>query len=198
MIRIGVLLMMMSSMMPGQAISQGERDRSMSYLHATRKQLLDAVSGMTEAQWKFKPGPERWSAAEITEHLAATEDAVWETVGKAMQAAAAPEKKAEVQGKDDLIMKAVPNRSRRVQAPEPVQPTGRWKSKAEAVAAFKQYRDRTIELVQTSQKDLRAHFAPHPFLGLFDCYQWTVFAAAHADRHLQQLREVMEDPGFPK
>jgi len=170
----------------------------MSYLHATRKQLLDTVSALSESQWNYKPAPERWSVAEVAEHLAATEDTVFATIRKAMHSAPEPEKKAAVKGKEDLILKAVPNRSRRVQAPEAVQPAGRWKTKSEAVEAFKKYRDRTIELVQTTQEDVRSHFSPHPFLGDFDCYQWTVFLAAHADRHIQQMQEVVSDPGFPK
>ncbi|MBK5291886.1 MAG: DinB family protein [Acidobacteriia bacterium] len=195
-----LVLMGMLSMTPlfGETLLQGERDRSMSHLHATRKQFLDAVAPLSDTQWAFKPSPERWSVAEVAEHLAATEDAVFSMIRKAMLEPPAPEKKASVAGKEDLILKAVPNRSRKVQAPEPVQPHGRWKTKAEAVAAFKQNRDRTIELVRTSEEDLRSHFAPHFILGLFDCYQWTVFLAAHADRHLQQMQEVVAGPGFPK
>jgi len=184
--------------MHGEMLNQGERDRSMSYLHATRKQFLDTVGGLSEGQWKYKPSADRWSVAEVAEHLAVTEDAVYGVIQKAMESAPQPDKKAAAKGKDELIMKAVPDRSRRVQAPETVQPAGRFKTMAEAVAAFKSRRDRTIEYVQTTQADLRSHFAPHPFLGDFDCYQWTVFLAAHSDRHIQQMKEVVGDPGFPK
>ena len=33
-----------------------------------------ATSGLSEAQWNFKPATNRWSVAEVTEHIAATED----------------------------------------------------------------------------------------------------------------------------
>jgi hypothetical protein len=66
------------------------------------------------------------------------------------------------------------------------------------VEAFRSNRDRTIEFVSTTQQDLRSHFSPHPAAGMLDCYQWTLLLAAHTDRHVQQMREVMADPGFPK
>ena len=53
------------SCMLAAGLSQGERDRAMSELHATRKQLLDAVNGLTEEQLRWKAGPERWSAMEV-------------------------------------------------------------------------------------------------------------------------------------
>src|SRR5947209_6162535 len=51
-------------------LDQGERDRAMSHLHATRKMFLDSVAGLSDTQWNFKPAPERWSVAECAEHIA--------------------------------------------------------------------------------------------------------------------------------
>ena len=193
-----VLLGAFSMSLMADSLSQGERDRSMSHLHATRKMFLDALAGLSEAQLNWKPSPERWSVAEVAEHLAVTEQQVFLTIQRALKEPAAPERKAETKGKDELILKAVPDRSRKVQAPEVVRPTGRWNTGADLVAAFKANRDRTIEFVENTPEDLRSHFAPHPFLGLFDSYQWTVFLAAHTDRHVQQMKEVLAEAGFPK
>jgi hypothetical protein len=178
-------------------ITQSEKDRSMSYLHATRKMFLDTIAGLSPAQYRYKPAPDRWSAAEIAEHLIVTEGLVHQWIQKALAQPPAPEKKAEALMKDEWIAKAVPNRMRRVQAPEPAQPTGRYPEKSEATAAFKKVRDESIAFVESSQADLRSHFAPHPFLGLLDTYQWTSFLAAHTERHLEQMREVIASPGFP-
>jgi hypothetical protein len=38
--------------------------------------------------------------------------------------------------------------------------------------------------------DLRAHGLPHPVFGVFDGVQWILFAAAHTDSHLPQLRAL--------
>ena len=37
---------------------------------------------------------------------------------------------------------------------------------------------------------LRDRFAPHPFAGMIDGYQWILFLAAHTDRHAAQIEEI--------
>jgi len=169
-----------------QIPAQGERDRAMSYLHATRKQFLDAVGPATPQQWTFRPAPEAWSMAEIAEHLTVTEEVAMEAIEKALAAPpASAEKKMETAGKDDLVLRAVPNRTRRVQAPESVQPTGnRWATRDAAAAEFTPRRDRTIAFIEQTNHELRSHIAPHPVLGPLDSYQWLLFLAAHTERHL--------------
>ena len=182
-----------------QTPTQGERDRAMSYLHSTRKQLLDvAEAAAAPEQWKYKPAGGGWSIAEIAEHLAVTESSVTASIERALREPATPEKKIETAGRDEVVMKGVPDRSRKVRAPEAVTPSGRWSTREAVVAEFKLRRDHTIEFIEKTPADLRSHMAPHPFLKWLDCYQWVLFLAAHADRHVQQMQEVMADPGFPK
>ena len=180
-----------------QAPLQGERDRAMSYLHSTRKQFLDVVTPLSASQWSYKPAGGGWSIAEVAEHLAVTEGATYAAIEKALREPATPEKKSETAGKDDIIMTRVPDRSRKVQAPESITPTGRWPSRDALVAEFKTRRDTTIEFIEKTPADLRGHMFPHPFIKLLDCYQWVLFLAAHSDRHIQQMKEVMAGPGFP-
>ena len=89
-------------------------------------------------------------------------------------------------------------RSRKAQAPEQIRPSGKYATREALVEAFKRSRDRSIGFVQTTHLDLRSHFATHPAAGLLDAYQWMLLMSAHTDRHVQQMREVMASPGFPK
>lgn len=57
-----------------QGVSQADKDHALQYLESTKKGVLDATKGLSDAQWNFKPGPDRWSVAEVMEHLAAAED----------------------------------------------------------------------------------------------------------------------------
>lgn len=59
-----------------QDLSQAEKDRALQYLETTKNGVVNATKGLSEAQWNFKPGPERWSIAEVMEHLAAAEDLI--------------------------------------------------------------------------------------------------------------------------
>jgi hypothetical protein len=179
-------------------LEQGERDRAMSHLHATRKMFLDSVDGLTEAQWNFKPGPDRWSIAECAEHIALSEDALFEMLRQTVKSPAAPEKKAAARGKDEMILKALPDRSVKAKAPEMLQPKRRWPDRAELLAHFKQSRDRNIAYIQTTEDDLRSHFSENPFLKTIDAYQVMLMLSAHSERHTLQILEVKADPKFPK
>ena len=81
-----------------EPLSQGERDRAMSSLHATRKMFLDEVANLSDAQWTFKPAPERWSIAECAEHIALSEDLLFQLVTeKLMKSPAEPDKSTDAQ-----------------------------------------------------------------------------------------------------
>lgn len=192
--RVLAIILSIVSSMTAEPLKQGERDRAMSYLHATRKQFLDIVTTVTAEQLRFKPAANRWSIAEIAEHLTLVEDSVYE----AAQTALLRPPTEPNPGLDEKIQQGVASRARRVQAPEGFVPAGRWTTAAELAGEFKTRRDRNIEFIQTTSAEMRRHALPHPALGPLDAYQWFLFAAAHADRHIQQMREVAADPAFPK
>jgi uncharacterized damage-inducible protein DinB len=182
-----------------ETLTNEERERGMSELHATRRLFLDAVAGLSEAQWNFKPAPEVWSIAECAEHIAVSEDRLFELVTQQlMKAPAEPDKKAEAKGKDEVILEKVIDRSQKFQAPEMLRPTHRWPTPQATVDHFKESRDRTIAYVENTPDDLRDHFAPHPVLKLLDGYQWILLISAHSHRHTLQIEEVKANPNFPK
>src|SRR5260370_24147043 len=90
-----------------EPLTQSDRDKAMGHVHATRKVFLDSVAGLSDVQWNFKPAPERWSIAECAEHIAVSEDAIFEFVQKTVKSPAEPEKKAMVRGKDEMIVRAM-------------------------------------------------------------------------------------------
>src|SRR4026207_847142 len=61
-------------------LTKEERDRAIEYLKQTEKDFLAATEGLSDAQWKFKAAPDRWSIAEASEHITVTEDTIWKLV----------------------------------------------------------------------------------------------------------------------
>jgi uncharacterized damage-inducible protein DinB len=182
-----------------QPLTKDEREQGLSELQATRKLFLESVAGLSEAQWKFKPAPEVWSVAEVAEHIAVSEDTIFGLITeKIMKGPAEPDKKAEVQGKDQIILEKVVDRSVKVQAPEILRPTHRFASQQALVDHFKESRDRTIAYVTNSQDELRSHFGDHPLLKTMDGYQWLLLLSSHSHRHTLQIEEVKANPNFPK
>jgi uncharacterized damage-inducible protein DinB len=182
-----------------ETLTQVERERAMSELHATRKQFLDSVAGLSDAQWNFKPSPDVWSVAEVAEHIAISEDMIFKGVTeRVMKTPATPEKKPEVHGKDELVLEKTVDRSTKFQAPEMLRPTRRWPTEPVLTEHFKESRDRTIAYVENTQDDLRDHFLEHPAFKLLDGYQWILLISAHSHRHTLQIEEVKANPNFPK
>ena len=181
------------------ALSPEERQAAIKYLEETRQKVLDSLKDLSDAQWKFKPAPDRWSAAEVAEHIAVSEETLLGLVTeRVMKSPATPEKKEAAKGKDELVRNSITNRSVKVQAPEMLRPTNRFKTREETIKAFNASRDKTIEYVKTTQDDLRSHFGPHPIFKDLDAYQWVLLISGHSERHSLQILEVRADSNFPK
>ena len=187
----------------GAPLNQSDRDRALSELYASRKQFLDAVAGLTPAQWTFKAGPDRWSIAEVAEHIIAAEDYLGSMVTKRMLGSPADEAKAAaraqgIQKMDEGFLANLRDRSQKLTAPGEIVPKGIYKTPAEAVAAFKAKRDKTLDYVRTTQDPLREHFAT-PFPGFeMDGVQGLLMIAGHNERHVLQMEEVKQAPNYPK
>ncbi len=180
-----------------QSLAQADRDRGIKYLETTRKNILEATKGLSEAQWSFKPGPDRWSVAEVTEHIAAAEDMLFGMVtDQVMKAPPRPEGD-DVKAIDELILARIPDRSQKAQAPEQLRPTNRYGSPDASLKHFAESRSRTVDFLQKTA-DLRAHAVDGPLGKKLDAYQWILFIAAHSERHTKQINEVKADPNFPK
>lgn len=180
-----------------QSLAPADRERAVKYLETTRKNILAATEGLSEAQWNFKSAPDRWSVAEVTEHIAAAEDMLFNlTAEKVMKAPPRPEGE-DVKAIDEMVLTKVSDRTNKVQAPEPLRPTNRYGSPEEALKHFVESRDRTIAFMQKTD-DLRAHAVDSALGKKLDAYQWILFISAHSERHTKQINEVKADPSFPK
>jgi uncharacterized damage-inducible protein DinB len=180
-------------------LTDQERAEAVKYFEETRKAFLDSLKGVSKEQWNFKAAPDRWSIAEVAEHIAISEETIFNLVSKQiMQTPAAPEKRESVKGKEVMLRANITDRSSKFQAPEMLKPTNRWPNQEELVKAFNASRDRTIKYIQTTQDELRVHFMPHPVLKDMDGYQWLFLISGHSARHTAQINEVKEDPKYPK
>ena len=180
-----------------QSLSAADREKALKYLESTKQGVADATAGLSAAQWNFKPAPDKWSIAEVTEHIAAAEDFLRaRIVEKVMVGPARPagENVAEI---DDMVLKMVPDRSHPAQAPDPLKPTNRFGSPEASLKHFTDARAATEDYLNKTQ-DLRDHATDSPFGKKLDGYEWILFIAAHSERHTKQIQEVKSNPNFPK
>lgn len=182
----------------GEPLTKAERDKVVQYLSTMRDQVISEVSKLSDAQWNYKQGPDRWSVGEVVEHLALAEAFLADTRQQLMAGpAATADQRAKAKPQDEVVLKAIPDRTKKVQAPEPIQPKQRLGSRAQVMAAFSERRAHTLDYAQKTTDDLRSRVGESP-LGPLDGYQWLLFVPAHNERHLGQIREVKADPKFPK
>ncbi len=194
-----VLTVCCAATVRAQDVSQADRDRALAYLESTKKAVVDATKGLSDAQWNFRPAPDRWSIAEVMEHLAAAEDMIrgmdQDQVMKSP--AISPRDPEELKKIDAGVLAQVPDRSHKIAAPEPLKPTNRFGSPADAEKHFLESRATTEQYLKTTT-DLRAHAADSPMGVKMDGYEWILLIAAHSERHTKQMLEVKADPNYPK
>src|SRR5678815_507892 len=99
-----------------QNVSPEDREKAMKYLESTRQGVVDATKGLSEKQWNFKAAPDKWSIAEVTEHIAAAEDFLMVLVKEKVMTAPARTETEDVASVDAMVITAIPDRSHKAQA----------------------------------------------------------------------------------
>jgi DinB superfamily len=194
---VGTALSFAAGNVRAQETTQADKDKALAYLESTKKGVLDATKGLSEAQWNFKAAPDKWSVAECVEHIAAAEDFIrGMAVDMVMKAPAAPDR--DTAKIDAGIMAMIPDRSQKAQAPDELKPTNRFGSPEGSLKHFVQSRTATENFLKDTP-DLRAHAVDSPLGGpKLDAYEWVLFVSAHSQRHTKQIEEVKADLNFPK
>jgi len=181
-----------------ESISAPERKFALDNFQRTKERFLNDVKGLSAQQLSFKADTSRWSIAQCIEHIALAENLIWQWQQGVLKQPAAPEKSSQVKMTDEQLMKAMIDRTHKFQAPEMLQPVGKFPSSEAALKAYTSRRDSTMEYIKTTQDDLKNHFTDHPAFGTLNTYQLLLLLAGHSERHTIQIEEVKASPGFPK
>ena len=178
-----------------QDASPADKEKALALLESSKKGVLAATKGLSEAQWNFKPAPDRWSIAECMEHIAAAEDFIRGNITEnVMKAPAVPDR--DIAKIDTGILTGVADRTNKVQAPEPLKPTNRFGSPQASIKHFVESRA-TTEAFLKNTADLRGHAVDSPIGGKWDAYEFILLIGAHSERHTKQIEEVKASRGYP-
>lgn len=177
------------------ALAPADLARARKHLEQSRSYLQGAIAGLSKKQWSFKAAPDRWSPAEIVEHLALSEDFLMGIIQERVMTTPATHEPRDLRAMDDKILGVIADRTFSAQAPEPARPTGRFQTPQAAIEHFLASRAKTLAFLANTP-DLRAHLSETP-IGKTDGFQWVLFISAHTERHTKQLLEAMADPKFP-
>lgn len=190
---------MLLALVPVQVeLSKEDREKAVRELTGTRDYFNSSIAGLSEAQLNFKAGPDKWSVRQCMEHIALSEKMLFGWISSVLAQPADASKKDSVKVTDEIVLKGVTDRSQKFQAPEMLQPAGKFPNAKAAADDFNTARDKLIAYMKTTDKDMRHHFMQHPAMGWMDTYQGILLLSAHTRRHTLQIEEVKADPGFPK
>ena len=166
------------------------------YLDTTRSELGKAVEDVSPARREERPGPDRWSVAEVLDHLAITEGRIVKLVAGKIAAAKAAGLGAELETSsviDSINRARITDRSRRATAPEMIQPQS-GRDAASVWSALDQSRASLRQAILAGDGLALADVKhEHPVLGLINLYQWIVFVGSHEARHTAQIREIADE-----
>ena len=177
-------------------MTKAERAELIELLNKSEKEFLQAVEGLSQQQWSFKPGPDRWSVAECAEHIVLAEALLFETATRSLTAAS-DEKWEDTLRKTDILRRALPNRSTKVDAPAAIKPRQAM-TRQQLMARFKEQRARALAYVQETEAPLKAHTAANPFFGPLNAHQWLLYIPLHHLRHNLQIAEVKSSSSYPQ
>jgi hypothetical protein len=160
-------------------------------IDSVRARLLAAVGPLTAEQLSFRPSPERWSVAEIVEHLSITEArlaGLLAALVEKLEASGAGGAAFEPVSLAQFIERA---RGEQYQAPDEIRPKGA--PLADSLAALDNSRSTLAALrPRVERVDGKLARFPHPAWGPLDLYQWLAFIGAHERRHLAQIEALKE------
>lgn len=179
-------------------LSAEERAQAIQWLDESRKEFFAAIDGLSDAQWKWKPAPERWSVGETAEHIVLAEALLFDSVRKAMAAPPNPDWEQQTKGKTEFIVRVLPTRQGKAVAPEPIVPR-QGLTHAQVKERFDKQRVEIGAFARDNQMPWKEHTVVHPFpvFGTLNAYQWFIYVPLHTMRHDKQIAEVKATAGYP-
>lgn len=154
--------------------------------------LRAAVESVPRDRRSDRPTPDRWSVAEVLDHLARVERSVLRACEQQLAAAresGLPEESETSSIRELMPPERVANRDRPLVSPERLLPKDN-DAKA-AWAQIEAVRERFCGFVISCDGLALSQVGfPHPALGTLNLYQWLLFSAGHHARHAAQIREI--------
>jgi hypothetical protein len=179
-------------------ISAKERAQVLNWLYESHQEFLAAIDCVSDAQWKWRPAPERWSMGETAEHIVLAETLLLGFVRKALAGPPNPAWEEETKGKTELLIQVIPSRQAKAVAPEPIMPYQKL-MRAEVRERFEKQRIDIVNFARESQMAWKEHTIVHPFpaFGALNAYQWLLYVPLHTMRHDRQIAEAKMSSGYP-
>jgi len=176
-------------------MSDTDREHLLVHFEMTTQMVAEQVRGLSPAQLEYKASPDRWSIREVVSHLAVAEPDYWRDIQKSLKAAPDMKDKKSAATDADIMWYGI-DRVVHQKTGGGHEKVDTYKDMDVALGKFQALRATMIDYIKTTNDDMRAHsFGDREVI---DCWQWMLEISTHAERHIQQIREIKNEAGFPK
>ncbi|MGW9687022.1 DinB family protein [Flagellimonas sp. 2504JD1-5] len=188
--------------------TEEERMLIVSELNRTTNELRAEITDLTDDQWHFRENIERWSIAEIIEHLEIQNLLHFRELSVISRSPQHLQYRLITDGRDSYFSEYSTD-TLRSKAQWFLEPMGRYCSMKEGQDAFYKARKELELFVERTEIDLRKQFTfRSPVEGkniedikigqVRDLHQLLLTGIAHTDRHLNQIRKIKLHLDYPK
>jgi hypothetical protein len=194
-ILLSLTLCLLAAPLLAAPMSDGDREHLLVHFQMTTQMVAEQTHGLSPAQLEYKASPDRWSIREVVSHLAVAEPDYWRDIQKALKAAPDMKDKKSSATDADILWYGI-DRVVHTKTGGGHEKVDTYKDMGEALGKFQALRATMIQYLKTTNDDMRAH--SYGDREVIDCWQWMLEISTHAERHIQQIREIKNDPNFPK
>ena len=158
-------------------------------LERTAKLVESTAQSIPEAQWGAAPGPDRWSAAQILEHIIITEGLVVKVLPRKGRPCNDREPDARVANIRDIFN----NDGLKLTAYGPIVPGPEPRAMSEQLAIFNQQRQEMLKITDHHDLTEKVRLVKHPKFGELTRGEWLWFYILHSERHARQMQRLLSE-----
>lgn len=190
----GCLFLLLGNLFGQNLWTEQDRKYLLENMTRTTELLRVETAGLSESQWHFKESPDRWSIAQVIEHLGIYEMIYLREASIIVNSN--PEPLLNETCRNDSFYLAwmdekKPHIANGIGIPQGLMHgTDNWNY-------FINLRNQNMDFVAKINKDLRSYFTFRYDGNRWNIHQLYIILFAHCDRHLKQILKIKSNPGFP-
>jgi len=176
---------------PVQSWTEEDRQFLLKGLENSRDTILSLAKTISPLDWKYKEVPESWSIADIVEHLEVHDELYYRELTVLTNLNETDEENLQdIESDENVLSYRFVTDKNKGNSPWYLEPRQRWESKEKALAVYSLYRNKLIDFVKNTDKDLRKYVTTsgRGNTKYRDLHQLVLISIAHSERHIHQLK----------
>jgi hypothetical protein len=149
--------------------------------------IVEFIKPISAPNFIWKAGPEKWSIAEILEHLNISDKSGYIAMLKPMETPTADR----IEAMEKRFSGMVNNDNLSFAAPPAAEPKGKFLMVEQGLAEFLKTRTKITDFIAQNNLSLLAGGFEHPRLGYLTRQQWLRFLIWHSEHHFKQIKNTL-------